>query len=477
MKTTEVSTETLNKLLELSEALVNGDYSKRVVVGIENGAINKIINNFNKLADNYFLTSNGVDNKKFNISSFIDIISSFSNHEFAKRIPISNQGTILDAIALGINMLGDELEQSVVSKEELERERDRLNQAQSIAKIGSWEYNLITTKLTGSDELYRIYELEPGYPDELAEVYVKKYHPDDFIKLLEEIKTTSEKGTGFSYEHRIFNNDKSLKYLAGIGEAIKNGQGKIIGIKGTVQDITDRKNAEINLNNSFNIVTEQNNRLSNFSYIVSHNLQSHTGNIHSLLKFFETAKSEAEKEILLKHLKTASGLLNETILHLNEVITIQNNKSLLIEPLNLHNYVNKAIDVLNDKISLKKAVVKNNVPKKTIIDYNPAYLESIILNFLSNAIKYSHSSRQPVVLLDYIKDKNNAILQITDNGIGIDIEKYGKHLFGMYKVFHTNKDARGIGLFISKNQIEAMGGKIELTSEVNKGTTFSIYIK
>jgi signal transduction histidine kinase len=206
-------------------------------------------------------------------------------------------------------------------------------------------------------------------------------------------------------------------------------------------------------------------------------LQSHTGNIHSLLGFFETAKSEAEKDILLKHLKTASGLLNETILHLNEVISIQNNKSLLVESLNLCDYVDKAISVLRDKISIKNAIVKNNVPKKITIRYNPAYLESIVFNFISNAIKYSHPDRHPIVSIDYIEKETRRILQITDNGIGIDLEKYGKQLFGMYKIFHANKDARGLGLFITKNQIEAMGGRIEITSEVNKGTTFGIYIK
>jgi signal transduction histidine kinase len=475
MKTTQVDTETLHKLLELTEAMVNGDYSKRAVTGGENNVINKIINNLNKLVDNHFLISVNVHNKKFDISSFIDIISSFSNHEFAYRIPVSEQGTILDAIATGINMLGDELEQSVVSKQELEKEHNRLNQAQAIAKIGNWEYTIVTKKLIGSDELYRIYELEETNPETLTEAFYKKYHPDDLIKFKAELKKAAEKDDGFKYEHRIINNDKSIKYLSGICETIKNVQGKVVGIKGTVQDITDKKNAEIERNNTLNIVTEQNKRLLNFSYIVSHNLRSHANNIHSLLDFHQKTKSKKEKEEMLKHLKTVSLRLNETMTHLWEVISIQNNFSLSVESLHLYTYVNQAIDVLSEQISLKNAVIKNNVPKRTTINYNPAYLESIILNFLSNAIKYSSPRRQPVILVDYIKDKK--ILQITDNGIGIDLEKYGSQLFGMYKVFTLNKDARGIGLFLSKNQIEAMGGKVEVASEVNKGTTFSIYIK
>jgi hypothetical protein len=67
------------------------------------------------------------------------------------------------------------------------------------------------------------------------------------------------------------------------------------------------------------------------------------------------------------------------------------------------------------------------------------------------------------------------ILNVSDNGIGIDMKKNGDKLFGMYKTFNNNPDARGIGLFITKNQIDAMGGKVEVESELGKGTSFKIY--
>jgi signal transduction histidine kinase len=70
-----------------------------------------------------------------------------------------------------------------------------------------------------------------------------------------------------------------------------------------------------------------------------------------------------------------------------------------------------------------------------------------------------------------------AFLRFMDNGLGIDLDRYGSKLFGMYKTFHNLPEARGIGLFISKNQIEAMGGKIEVESEVNVGTTFTTFFR
>jgi len=73
------------------------------------------------------------------------------------------------------------------------------------------------------------------------------------------------------------------------------------------------------------------------------------------------------------------------------------------------------------------------------------------------------------------KEDGKCVLEIKDNGLGIDLEKHGRKLFGMYKTFHKNKNSRGIGLFITKNQIESMGGNIEVESKTNIGTTFKIF--
>ena len=108
------------------------------------------------------------------------------------------------------------------------------------------------------------------------------------------------------------------------------------------------------------------------------------------------------------------------------------------------------------------------------IEYNPAYLESIILNLLSNAIKYRDPEKKPMVTINLFQENENVFLTVSDNGLGIDMEKHGDKLFGMYKTFHGNKNSKGIGLFITKNQIESMGGTIKVESEPGKGTTFEI---
>ena len=97
-------------------------------------------------------------------------------------------------------------------------------------------------------------------------------------------------------------------------------------------------------------------------------------------------------------------------------------------------------------------------------------------NIISNSIRYKHPSRKPVININLVEENNVKILEIADNGIGIDLARNGDKIFGMYKTFSNNADSRGIGLFITKNQIDAMGGSISVESELNKGTKFKIYI-
>ena len=186
-------------------------------------------------------------------------------------------------------------------------------------------------------------------------------------------------------------------------------------------------------------------------------------------------EDEEERTELLVLLKSVSETLNQTMNNLNEVVSIQTNINPIIEELNLNEYVNKTVEVLRNQIVKNEVVITNTISNDVTVSFNPAYLESILLNFISNAIRYKHPDRTPEIeLKTYIED-NYQILEIKDNGIGIDLKKNGKKLFGLYKTFTRNPESRGIGLFITKNQIDTLKGKIEVESNINIGTTFKIY--
>jgi len=172
----------------------------------------------------------------------------------------------------------------------------------------------------------------------------------------------------------------------------------------------------------------------------------------------------------------ASGNLLETLDNLNEVVAINSNIKIKKQPTNLLRIVTKASQNISGLLLQNKAKIITNIPKELKVNAIQSYLESIIISFMTNSIKYKHPERDPQLILSATKTKNKKILlSVEDNGLGIDLKKYGDKLFGMYKTFHNNEDARGIGLYIAKNQIEAMNAEITVDSKVGKGTKFNIY--
>ncbi|MBC6999547.1 PAS domain-containing protein [Cytophaga sp. FL35] len=256
---------------------------------------------------------------------------------------------------------------------------------------------------------------------------------------------------------------------------LKDEFGKANGIVGISHDITRLKQNEAKLKDLVNVASLQNKKLVNFAHIVSHNLRSHTANFSMLLEFLVDEKDEEEKQNIIGMLTNASNNLMETLENLNEVVAINTNVGLEKKPIVLREKIEVVEQNLSAFLQGHNATIINNVPLDAIIKVVPAYIESILMNFITNAVKYSDPKRPPLVKLSCRKTAGATILSIEDNGLGIDLKKYGDKLFGMYKTFHNHKDSRGIGLYITKNQIESMNGRVVVCSEVGTGTTFNIY--
>lgn len=306
--------------------------------------------------------------------------------------------------------------------------------------------------------------------------WLSHIHPDDQGRMLDYMRANLPVQKQLDAEYRVFANDGSVVWIRDIVTVIEEN-GIPVKMRGIMIDITRQKEAERALNDSLHLVTEQNKRLLSFSYIVSHNLRSHASNIQGIIGLIENAQSAEERNEMTQLLKTVAGNLNDTLFNLNDVINIQSSIDIEIEDLCLNEYIQRTIDTLNAQILDKKITIVNEVPEHLFVSYNRAYLESVLLNLISNAIRYSHPQRQPVIRLGLVEDQAQQAFTIADNGIGIDLKKYGDKMFGMYQTFNGNPDARGYGLFITKNQIEAMGGRIEVASKLNEGTTFRIYFK
>lgn len=242
-------------------------------------------------------------------------------------------------------------------------------------------------------------------------------------------------------------------------------------------DITNRQKNQDKLKAMLSVAEDQNERLNAFANIVTHNLRTHSGNLSAIADFLEDDFSEISDNDYFLLLKKAIVNLQETVSHLTEVAKIKVIEDSKMESLNLYDFVEKAMYNIIAMAQNAEATIYNEIDEDHCVKAIPAYLDSIVLNFLTNAIKYKSEKRTPIIELSSQIEGDYVVFKVKDNGLGIDMKKFGDKIFQMYKTFHNNEDSIGVGLFITRNHIESIGGKVLVSSEVDVGTEFSIYFK
>ncbi|WP_394974603.1 PAS domain S-box protein [uncultured Croceitalea sp.] len=254
--------------------------------------------------------------------------------------------------------------------------------------------------------------------------------------------------------------------------AVHGVEGHLSHFISQVVDVTKMVESERKLKDYLQVTREQNHSLINFAHIVSHNLRSHSTNMSMLIDFLIKEDNLEEANKIKEMLRSASNGLTDTVTHLNEVIQVRTSTLEKMRSVNLQKSVYGTLRNLEAQIEELNPVLKINVPKQHFVNVVPAYLDSILLNLFTNAIKYCSPKRKLEINVTSEEQEGKIIIKFRDNGLGLDLGRYGTRVFGMFKTFHNHKDAKGIGLFITKNQIEAMRGKIEIESSVDVGTTF-----
>ena len=425
--------------------------------------------------------------------------ANFFHHE--KRYIHKNGSTIY--AKLSVSIIKDELKQPVhfivhitdiTSKVIANRKVQKtLSQLESILEsstqvsiIGTDCDGVITTFNTGAENLlgYKkdelIYKETPAIIHDVDEVIQRgtelSEEFNESIQGFEVFVAYANRGKFETREWTYIRKDGTRFPVQLTVTAIKEDH-KIVGYLGVAAGITEIKKVEKEITELLDVTGNQNNRLKNFAHIVSHNLRSHSGNFNMLLDFFAMDNPDFENSEIAVLFKNASDNLAETIEHLNEVVLMNTNENQNLIRLPLKQYIDKTIDGISAIARKHQVHIENLVSPDASIYGITAYIDSIILNFLTNGIKYRSDNRNSYVVFNAYQDQDYLVLTVEDNGLGIDLDRHHPKLFGMYKTFHNNEDARGIGLFITKNQIEAMGGKIEVESKVDIGTIFKIYLR
>jgi len=218
-----------------------------------------------------------------------------------------------------------------------------------------------------------------------------------------------------------------------------------------------------------------NNDLQQFSYTISHNLRGPMASIAGIISLVDMDGLNETNLVLLEHFKNAFGSLDSTIKDLSNIIDIRNKVTRLRQKLILADeveHIKLLLDITNSEVIITTDF--RNAPEVYSVKI---MVHSILYNLLSNAIKYRHPHRVCQIKIKTLKEDNFIKIVVEDNGIGIDMDRFGDKVFSLYKRFHTHIEGKGLGLFLVKLQVETLGGKIEVKSTPNQGSIFSVYLR
>ncbi|MDB5247090.1 MAG: hypothetical protein JWQ40_1484 [Segetibacter sp.] len=251
----------------------------------------------------------------------------------------------------------------------------------------------------------------------------------------------------------------------------------VIGFGIDITDITERKLMEEKQTVLVNQLSSQNKQLVDFCNIVSHNLRAPLVNMSMLVKFIEESDDAAEQKVMITMLNPVIENLHTTFNELVESIQIKHDLEIESENIVLDDCLKRTIEGLELEIKASEAVIEVDFEAAPVIHYPPKYLYSIFHNLISNALKYQSPARKPIIKLKTKKVNGNIIFSVNDNGLGIDMAKNKHNFFKIGKVFHRNPNAKGFGLYMTKTQVDAMGGTIWVDSTPDVGSTFFIEFK
>jgi PAS domain S-box-containing protein len=370
---------------------------------------------------------------------------------------------------------GHVTEQGDFLKSSLEDSNLRYQYVSRATSDAIWDWDILKGTLYWGENFetifgYKLSEIPPG-----IESWTAHIHPDDARRILESIYAVINSAeTNWKEEYRYQRADGTYADVVDRGFVIRDGVGTASRMVGAMHDISERKKGLKEMKRVTDDLYKHNRELHEFGYIVSHNLRSPVANIMGIANLMEMEKDDPETiAYCVSNLKGSVSRLDEVIKDLSKILsTTDNSVDLVSEKVDLAETVRNIQQDMADKI--EKSNTRINITPGTFVIYShKAYIYSIFFNLISNSIKY-RSEADPFIDIQLSQDADNVFIIFTDNGCGMDLNRHGEDLFKPYKRFHTHVEGKGLGMFLLKSHVEALGGEINLTSKPNRGTTFKI---
>lgn len=246
---------------------------------------------------------------------------------------------------------------------------------------------------------------------------------------------------------------------------------------GIALDITAFEQSRTQLNAVNHELEKRNSELGQFAHLASHNLRAPVTNLSGLLEHYNRDNPLDETNaFIVKEFENSVKNLHNTLEEMHEVLQVRADQNNKFYKVNLADSLGQVTSLIKEQITKSGAIINHNFEVEEI-QYVKSHVENIMLNMITNSIKYANPNENPLIEIKAYADDEFVKIIFQDNGLGINLDRHGKDIFGMYKRFHNHPDSRGLGLYLVKTQLDTLGGEITVDSEIGKGTAFTVALR
>ena len=365
--------------------------------------------------------------------------------------------------------------------EGLLQEKDaRLTEAQEIARMGSWEWSPSSRRVVWSDEVYRLSGLMPGKFGGRLDDFVNHAHPEDRGDLRAGLETAWRKREPLSIDYRIIRPDGAVRVLHAHGKPILDDAGAVLRLVGTLQDVTERKEAEraiqeLNkkLESRMGELATVNKELEGFSYSVSHDLRAPLRAIDGFSRMLMEDCAERLDDEGRRYLRVIIANTHKMGQLIDDLLAFSRmgRKSLEATSLDMEKLARTVFAELREQHPDRAIEIRIDALPEGRGD--PAMFRQVFVNLISNAIKYSRGRNPAVIEIGGRAEPKEVVYYVRDNGVGFEMD-YAHKLFGVFQRLHTSQEfeGTGVGLALVQRIVQRHGGRVWAEGRPGVGATF-----